>query len=127
MVSAAGAAEGLGLPAGSRKHCFWGVVGWTSVALTADLWTVKQEMFSLGGNLNSPAKQPYPLYRQKQEHVEGSVRDHSHTAPCSVISSLRGQESQNKKESSAGPPAASDPAPLHVRLRTRPGPMCRED
>ena len=50
-VSAAGAAEGLGLLSGSRKHCSWGVVGWTLVALTAEPWTIKQEMFSLGENL----------------------------------------------------------------------------
>lgn len=41
--------------------------------------------------------------------------DHSHTSSLLChLSSLCGQESQNKEESSAGPLAASDPALLHV-------------
>ena len=55
MVSAAG----VGLLSGYRKHCPWGVVGWTLVALTANPWTIKQDMFSLGEKSYSPAKQLY--------------------------------------------------------------------
>lgn len=90
-VSAAGAAEGLGLPAGSRKHCSWGVVGWTSVALTADLWTVKQQMFSLGGNLTLLPNSRTTVPAEAGAH-RGQCARSFHAAPCSVISSLGGQE-----------------------------------
>lgn len=47
-VSAAGAAEGVGLLLGYRKHHFRGIVSWTLVALTADPWNLNQRGFPWG-------------------------------------------------------------------------------
>ena len=76
-VSATGAAEGLGLLSGSRKHCSWGVVGWTLVALIAEPWTIKQEMFSLGENLTH--------YTSSSSGTPSSGLHRSHTLLPAVI------------------------------------------